>query len=316
MSSATSFAAQPESSTIGPAAVAIHQDDFNDSMSPPVQGWLGAHHLDTAGMLHSDAGEAEIMEDGQTSAVGREVKQQGFVAAAISDSSFEQSGGTSYAEAQGSLSHTKQPAAFHTTSTARDLPQTGMSDAEAHATTQLGRLDADAAAGAQAGGADFILTETDNTGREQVVEKVYLATPQVVAGLAAAASGHSDADLQTSPLADLPARVEAFPAAAKTEAEPTAVAAASSPAQSGPHHSASSGSSAASPLATLGAAVNVGLAGRQDGKVAGGSIEPSRTSLEQSVSSCQTLPLADHAGSHSTALPLTAGTGIPSTRLY
>ena len=237
-----SSAAQPESSAIGPAAVAMHQDDPTDSMSPPVQGWSGAHHLDTAGMIYSDAGEAELTEDGEAGAVGREAEQQGIMPTARSDSSLRQSAGTSCAEAQVSLSHTKQPAAFHTAFTAKDLPHTGISDAEAHATTQLGKafvLDADAAAGARAGGADIILTETDDARSEQVVEKVYLATPQVFAGLAAAASGHLGAGLQTPQLAELPGRVEVFPAAADTMAEPTAVAA-PSPAQSGPHRSASS----------------------------------------------------------------------------
>ncbi|DBA96689.1 TPA: hypothetical protein ACH3X1_015539 [Trebouxia sp. C0004] len=157
----------------------------------------------------------------------------------------------------------------------------------------------------------------DTEGKQQVVEKVYLASPQVLAGIAAVSSGPSDAGHHAPQLNKAAATAEAALAAAETvtdeddlKAETLAVskapASASSSAPAGDHLPAStlaSTTAAASP--DVGPVAKDGLARTQDENALGSKTGFSWS--EKPQSSFQTLPFVDPAGSHSNILPPTAG---------
>ncbi|DBA96688.1 TPA: hypothetical protein ACH3X1_015539 [Trebouxia sp. C0004] len=241
--------------------------------------------------------------------------------AASSDSSYRQSHNAASSRSCASEPFTQQNAA-HQPSFAPDTLHDQPASLHEAQTTSLSNVAAPAAAGLQADGtkgdsADFVLTAADTEGKQQVVEKVYLASPQVLAGIAAVSSGPSDAGHHAPQLNKAAATAEAALAAAETvtdeddlKAETLAVskapASASSSAPAGDHLPAStlaSTTAAASP--DVGPVAKDGLARTQDENALGSKTGFSWS--EKPQSSFQTLPFVDPAGSHSNILPPTAG---------
>ena len=259
-----------------------------------------------AATLHSDIGTGTRLAACSTAASSNSSNRQSLNAASVRGSATEPF--TQQSAAQ-------QPA-FASDSSQDQL-------AEAHATS-LSDVDAPAATGLQADGAkgspDFVLTAADIEGKQQVMEKVFLASPQVLAGLAASASGPSDAGHDAPQLNKAAATAEAALAAAGTvtnKDDPKAMsfavseahASASSPAPAGDHVPALNSTSTAAAFSPgVGPVAKDGLARRQDEHALGSKTGFSWSAQPQS--SFQTLPFVDPVGSHSNILPLSAGMSL------
>ena len=256
-----------------------------------------------AATLHSDIGAGTGLPACSTAASSDSSNRQSHDAASVRSSAIEPF-------TQQSAVH--QPA--FASDPSRDEPSPL---AEAHATS-LSSVAAPAAAGLQAdeakGSADFVLTAAGTEGKQQVMENVYLASPQVLAGLAASASGPSDAGHDAPQLNSAAAITEATLAAADTVADnhdAMAISLAVSkapepPAPAEDHFPALANTSTTAALSPhVGPVAKDGLARRQDEHAL-----DSKTGFswsEQPQSSFQTLPFVDSVGSHSNILPLPAG---------
>lgn len=322
-SSTTSSAAQPAASAARLAAGVAKQGVLASSDSKSHQQSLDAQSASSItrrGPGVTEAGMQAATLHGDTGA------STGLPAGSIpasSDSSNRQSHDIASVRSSASEAFTQQPAARQPAFAPDPLHVQSPSLPEAHATF-LSNVAAPAAAGLQAdgakGSADFVLTAADTEGKQQVMEKVYLASPQVLAGLATSTSAPSNAGHDAPQLNKAAATAKAISAAADTvmdKIDPKAVslavskapASASSPALAGGHFpSVTSTSTTAASSPDVGLVAKDGLARRQDEHALGSKIGFSWS--EQLQSSFQTLPFADPVGSHSNVLPLSAGISL------
>ncbi len=317
-SSATSSAAQLAASTASPAAGVTNQVVPASSDSRPVAQSASSITCMGPGVTEAGMQAATIHGD-----IGAGIGLPACSTAASSDSSNRQSLNAGFSRSCASEPFRQQSAAHQPAFASDPSHDQSASLAEAHATS-LSNVAAPAAAGLQAdgtsGSADFVLTAADTEGKQQVMEKVYLASPQVLAGLAASASAPSDAGHDAPQLNKAAATAEAASAAAGTVkdtddamaislAVSKAPASASSPAPAGDHFPALASTSTTAALSPgVGLVAKDGLARSQDEHALGSKTGFSWS--EQAQSSFQTLPFVDPIGSHNNTLPLSAGMGL------
>ncbi len=322
-SSATSSAAQLAASTASLAAGITNQGVPASSDSKSHQQWPDAQLTASAARMSPGVTEAGMQAATLHSDIGAGDGLPACSTAASSDSSYRQSLDAASVRGSAIEPFTQQSAAHQPAFASDPSHEQPPSLAEAHATPSS-NVAVPAAAGLQADGAkgapDFVLTAANTEGKQQVMEKVYLASPQVLAGLAASGSAPSDAGHDAPQLNKVAATAEAASAAADTVTnndDPKAMslavseahASASSPAPAGDHVPALNSTSTAAALSPdVGPVAKDGLARRQDEHALGSKTGFSWS--EQPQSSFQTLPFVDPVGSHSNVLPLSAGMSL------
>jgi len=319
--SATSSAAQPAASAASLAAGVAIQGVPASNDGRTHQQWPGAQSASSIARMGPGVTEAGMQAATLHGDIGAGTGLPACSTAASSDSSNRQSHNAASVRSCASEPFTQQNAAHQPAFAPDPLHNQPPSLAEVHATS-LSNVAAPAAAGLQAdgakGSADFVLTAADTEGKQQVMEKVYLASPQVLAGLAASASGPSDAGHDAPQLNKAAAMAEATSAAADIvtdEDDPMAIslavsnapASASSPAPAGDHFPAlASTSTTAASSPHVGLLAKDGLARRRDEHALGSKTGFSWS--EQPQSSFQTLPFVDPVGRN--ILPLSAGMSL------
>ncbi len=322
-SSATSSAAQLAASAATVAAGVAKQDVSASNGGQTHQQWPDVQSTTSTARMSSAVTEAGMQAATLHSDIGAGTGLPACSTAASSDSSNRQSLNAGFSRSCASEPFTQQSAAHQPAFAPDTLHDQLASLSEARATS-LSNVAVPAAAGLQADGAkgspDFVLTAADTEGKQQVMEKVYLASPQVLAGLAASASAPSDAGHDAPQLNKAAATAEAASAAADTVTDKDdlkamslavskAPASASFPALARDHFPAlASTSTTAAPSPGVGLVAKDGLARRQDERALGSKTGFSWS--EQPQSSFQTLPFVDPVGSHSNVPPLSAGMSL------
>ncbi len=318
-SSATSSAAQPAASAASVAAGVAKQDVPASNDGQTHQQWPDAQSTTSTARMSPAVTEAGMQAATLHSDIGAGTVLPACSAAASSDSSYRQSLTAASSRSCASEPFTQQNAAHRPAFASDPSHDQPASLAEAHATS-ISNVAAPAAAGLQADGAkgspDFVLNAADTEGKQQVMEKVYLASPQVLAGLAASASGPSDAGHDAPQLNKAAAMAEAADTATDEDdfmaislAVSKAPASDSSPALAGDHFPSLTSTSTTAALSPhVGPVAKDGLARRQDEHALGSKTGFSWS--EQPQSSFQTLPFVDPVGSHSNLLPLSAGMSL------
>ena len=225
--SVTSSAAQPDFAASSSAGLMASEDNVSSSRSRDGQPWFSTHSSinSSAKRVHSRTSEADgclHYASGQSKPVAEaELTTQ----AASTDSNTVQS--VAIHSAHTDSSRAEPPAARQTAFTSHALHEHKASDAGPQAQSPRTRGSRMTAFSPNTegvkGSADFVLTASDKDGKQQVVEKVYLATPQVLAGLAASAlspadAGHHAAEPGTQHTsAENPAAAQAFLNVAATQ---------------------------------------------------------------------------------------------------
>ncbi len=317
-SSAASSAAQLAASTASLAAGVTNQSVPASSDSKSHQQWPGAQSASSIACMGPGVTEAGMQAATLQSNIGVGTGLPACSTSASSDSSYRQSHDAASVRGSAIEPFTPQSAAHQPAFAPDPSHDQTASLAEAHATS-LSNVAVPAAAGLLADGAkgspDFVLTAADTEGKQQVMEKVYLASPQILAGLAVSVSGPSDAGHHAPQLNKAAAMAEAVDnvtdkadCMAMSPAVLKAPASASSPTPAGDHTPAlASTSTTAASSPHVGQVAKDGLARRQDEDALG---------FEQPQSSFQTLPFVGPVGSHSNILPLSAGMSLCDAKFY